>query len=59
MRPYIEKQMCDRCGNCVDICPYDVFSVNDGEVIVLMPEDCIECTSCIEQCSKKAIYMDD
>jgi len=59
VRPYIEEHSCDRCGECVGICPYDVFSRDNGEIIVLTPEDCIECTSCIEQCPGKAIYMDD
>jgi NAD-dependent dihydropyrimidine dehydrogenase PreA subunit len=60
VRPYIEEQRCDGCGECIEICPYDVFSRNNGEmIIVLTPEDCIECTSFIDQCSKNAIYMDD
>ncbi|MCX5805451.1 MAG: ferredoxin family protein [Proteobacteria bacterium] len=60
MRPYIEKQLCSSCGECIDTCPYEVFSLNDnGDPMVRTPEDCIECTSCIDQCPKKAIYMDD
>ncbi|HNQ62931.1 MAG TPA: 4Fe-4S binding protein [Syntrophorhabdaceae bacterium] len=59
MRPYIKVQRCDGCGECIDTCPYDVFSLEKGKIIVMNPEDCIECLSCIEQCAEKAIYMDD
>lgn len=44
---------------CIDLCPYDVFSNEKGDVKVTNPEDCIECLSCIELCPTKAIFMDD
>ncbi len=60
MRPYIDKRLCTNCEECIDTCPYEVFSLNGNkDVVVLIPEDCIECTACIEQCPEKAIYMDD
>ncbi len=31
----------------------------DGSVVVANPEDCIECTSCVETCPMNAIRMDD
>ncbi len=44
----------------MDTCAYEVFSLNAlGDLMVSIPEDCIECTSCINQCPEKAIYMDD
>jgi ferredoxin len=44
---------------CIDLCPYDVFTDEEGEVKVANPEDCIECTVCIELCPAKAIFMVD
>jgi len=59
LRPYISSDVCDRCRECIDLCPYDVFTDDEGEVKVTNPEDCIECTTCIELCPTKAISMDD
>ncbi len=59
MRPYISKEKCERCGECVDTCPYEVFRDVDGEVIVEVPEDCIECTACVDSCPHEAISMGD
>jgi len=44
---------------CIGLCPYDVFTDEEGEAKVTNPEDCIECTSCVELCPTKAIFMDD
>ncbi|MBA4391086.1 MAG: 4Fe-4S ferredoxin [Syntrophus sp. (in: bacteria)] len=61
MRPYIDKSHCTDCGECITLCPYDVFSDTDknGAVTVLTPEDCIECGACIDACPQEAIFMDD
>ncbi len=32
---------------------------DDGTLIVMAPEDCIECGACMENCKEKAIYFDD
>ena len=59
VRPYISEDLCSRCGECVDTCPYEVFRDEDGAVAVASPEDCIECTACIDACPLDAIFMDD
>ncbi|MHB8111167.1 MAG: 4Fe-4S dicluster domain-containing protein [Syntrophorhabdaceae bacterium] len=59
MRPYISRTLCTDCGECVEICPYEVFSRDDGTVVVRVPEDCIECGSCVEHCEFNAIFFDD
>ncbi len=59
MRPYIAPEKCTKCGECVDTCPYEVFTEEDGEVTVTTPEDCIECTACVDSCPHDAISMGD
>ncbi|HOV89545.1 MAG TPA: ferredoxin family protein [Syntrophorhabdaceae bacterium] len=59
MIPVIDSNKCDLCGDCVIICPYDVFKTMGDKVIVSSPEDCIECLSCVKDCHNKAIYMGD
>lgn len=53
------KELCERCGECVTICPYEVFQEKDDEVMVILPGDCIECTECVQSCPHGAIEMGD
>ena len=59
MRPYIDRELCSSCGLCVKVCRYDVFVEDDGEVIPLRPEGCIECGSCADECPSRAIAIHD
>lgn len=59
MRPYISNKLCEKCGDCIDLCPYDVFEAEANGIIVAHPEDCIECTACVENCLHNAIIMGD
>jgi NAD-dependent dihydropyrimidine dehydrogenase PreA subunit len=59
MRPYIAKESCNECGECVETCPYEVFRNEAGAVVVAIPEDCIECTACVDSCPHEAISMGD
>ncbi|HOJ43461.1 MAG TPA: ferredoxin family protein [Syntrophorhabdaceae bacterium] len=59
MKPTIDTDRCDFCRDCIDACPNDVFGFVENRVVVSSPEDCIECMTCIDMCSKNAIYMGD
>lgn len=59
MRPYISEKLCEKCGECAAVCPYDVFRIEGNNVVVACPEDCIECTACVEDCAHEAISMGD
>ncbi|MDR2018234.1 MAG: 4Fe-4S binding protein [Syntrophobacterales bacterium] len=59
MRPYISQELCKKCLECVEICPYEVFVFQDEDVVAANSEDCIECASCVDMCPDNAIRMDD
>ena len=59
MRPYISEDRCEKCKECIDTCPYEVFEDLDGKIVIARPEDCIECTACVESCPHHAISMGD
>jgi NAD-dependent dihydropyrimidine dehydrogenase PreA subunit len=59
MRPYVSEDRCEKCKECVDACPYEVFADHEGTIVVARPEDCIECTACVEFCLHQAISMGD
>jgi uncharacterized protein (DUF362 family)/NAD-dependent dihydropyrimidine dehydrogenase PreA subunit len=61
-RPYILKNTCIRCGQCINACPVDPKAVNfNGSLIDQPPEinidRCIRCYCCYEMCTEKAIEL--
>ena len=55
MPPIIDKNMCNGCGECVDICSQDVFfgSKERETPTVSYPEECWHCNACVLGCSIK------
>ena len=56
--PKVEASKCDGCGNCVDVCPADVFEIDEDKAVVVRPDDCVECMACLENCPTEAITID-
>ena len=52
MPPIINKQLCDGCGKCVEICPTDVFyGSKKGEIpVVAYPDECWHENACVQDC---------
>jgi NAD-dependent dihydropyrimidine dehydrogenase PreA subunit len=44
--------------SCVDVCPVDCIH-DAGELLVIDPEECIDCGACEPECPVEAIYPDD
>jgi ferredoxin len=52
--PWINKQCCNGCGDCQDVCILDAISIDLGKAEVDM-EACHRCGACHDQCQEKAI----
>ena len=52
MPPVLNKDVCECCGRCVDVCQSDVFfGSKKGEVpSVTYPEECWHCNACVFEC---------
>lgn len=59
MAPKIDFDKCEGCGNCLDVCPADVFEVDDGKARTVRLDDCLDCGACAEECPSQAISLDD
>ena len=59
MPPIIDSEKCLQCGECVDVCPVDVYYGSKANEIptVSYGEDCYFCSACIIECPNDAIEL--
>ena len=50
--PKTIKDLCTRCGFCVEICPVEAIQLKDE--IISNDETCIKCCACVKQCPSQA-----
>jgi NAD-dependent dihydropyrimidine dehydrogenase PreA subunit len=56
-KPEVNSEKCVGCGECVDICPVDVYEIQDEKSVVVNEEECVGCESCLEVCEENAITI--
>ena len=44
--------------DCVDVCPVDCFREGPN-ILVIDPDECIDCTLCVAECPVEAIFAED
>lgn len=44
--------------DCVLVCPVDCFYETDN-MLVIDPDECIDCSACVAECPVEAIYAED
>jgi ferredoxin len=57
---HVVSEACIRCKytDCVDVCPTDAFRAGRN-MLVISPDDCIDCAVCIPECPVNAIFHED
>ena len=57
---YVVTESCIKCKytDCVDVCPVDCFREGPN-MLVIDPEECIDCTLCVPECPVEAIFAED
>jgi NAD-dependent dihydropyrimidine dehydrogenase PreA subunit len=53
----VDEEKCIGCGDCVDVCPVDVYEMQDEKSVPVNAEECIGCESCVEACEQEAITV--
>jgi ferredoxin len=57
---YLVTEDCIRCKyqDCVEVCPVECFH-EGANMLVIDPEECIDCGLCVPECEAEAIISDD
>jgi ferredoxin len=54
----VDKDKCVGCGECVDVCPSEVYELIDEKSEPVNADECVECCACVEACPEEAITHD-
>jgi ferredoxin len=57
---FVVAEPCVKCKftDCVDVCPVDCFYEGEN-MLVINPDECIDCGACVPECPVEAIYDED
>jgi len=57
---YLVNDKCIKCKHtdCVEVCPVDCFYEGEN-MLVINPEECIDCGVCVPECPEEAIISDN
>jgi len=58
-KPEVDSEKCVGCGECVEICPVEVYELQNEKSVVVKEEECLGCESCMEVCEQKAITVSE
>ena len=57
---HVVSENCIKCKytDCVDVCPVDCFREGPN-MLVIDPDECIDCAVCIPECPVNAIFAEE
>jgi Fe-S-cluster-containing hydrogenase component 2 len=53
----VDLEKCTGCETCVDICPAEAITMENGKAKVDV-DLCVDCESCVDECPAEAISME-
>ena len=55
----VDTAKCVGDGECVDVCPVEVYELRDGKAVPVNMAECLGCESCVEVCDQDAIVVEE
>lgn len=55
----VDTDKCIGCGECVDVCPVEVYELQNEKSTPVNEEECLGCESCVEVCEPGAITVEE
>ncbi len=55
----LDEEKCEGCEACVDVCPVEVFEMEDEKSVAVNADECLGCESCVEVCEPGAITIEE
>ena len=56
-RVVLEREKCNNCGLCLNVCYYDALYSDSQEQLQTRPENCDGCGLCVEFCPHDALSL--
>ncbi len=53
----IDLEKCTGCGRCIEVCPHQVFSLQNSKTQIIDKDSCMECGACAKNCPFKALEV--
>ena len=54
----LDVDKCNGCRNCIDVCPHEVFKLENKRAVIVNRDACMECGACAMNCEPEAISVD-
>lgn len=51
-------ERCTGCGMCAEVCPREVFAIENKRAVILDKDRCMECGACANNCAFGALTVD-
>ena len=53
----LDQGKCNGCGMCVEVCPHEVYVIEDRKAVIVDRDACMECGACGKNCPSEAISV--
>lgn len=53
-----DRTLCIGCGRCVEVCPHNVFMLEQKRTYIIDIDACMECGACATNCPTAALQVD-
>lgn len=53
----LDYEKCNGCRMCLNVCPHNVFAIQNKRAVIIDRDACMECGACSRNCPESAIKV--